>query len=70
MDKCPKCGGLSGFTRSTKCNGWWKEQCTWDGTVQETDLDSVKYMPKPKTVICADCFRRIVCDAEGGEGER
>lgn len=47
--------GSTLFIRSLRVSGWWKEVITGDGEVDETDLDSLKYGPQPKTVKCAEC---------------
>ena len=37
MKSCPKCGGVSGYTRSVKYIG--KEVRDWDGDQEDTQMD-------------------------------
>lgn len=46
------------FWESTRCNGWWECLIDSTGSVEETNLDKVKYGPNPKTVKCAECGKR------------
>ena len=68
-DRCPKCGGISGFTMNRKTGGWWKSYCTWDGIVEDTSLDDVIVSPYPKTVICDDCGKRVPNPLRTSEGD-
>lgn len=57
--KCPKCGGKGGFEINSYVSGWWKVLCWWNGEIDSTDLDGMKFPPMPKTVICLDCGKRV-----------
>lgn len=58
MDKCPKCGGTSGFY--TKGEYWHYYKC--DG-----EPDGADFVSEGKTAICLDCGRRTKLDLLFGE---
>lgn len=47
--------GSTLFERNLKVSGWWKELILGDGEIDDTNLESVRYGPQPKTVKCAEC---------------
>lgn len=61
MDKCPKCGGTSGFFYNEKVSGYIEKLSEWDGKIYNTNFDKLKYHypDRPKTGVCADCGKRI-----------
>jgi len=56
---CPKCGGKSGFIMNEYVCGWWETWYDWGGKIESTNLDKMKHQPFPKSVVCADCKKRI-----------
>lgn len=52
------CGGRL-FWKSHRVQGWWSELINESGRTQETDLSKLMHMSDPKTVICAECKKRV-----------
>jgi hypothetical protein len=56
--KCPKCGGVSGYTVSDRVNGWEKRQGEWSGYEEVIDTDQIRYTIS-RMVRCEDCGHRV-----------
>lgn len=60
MDKCPKCGGTSGYEVTLRVNGTMKDWHTWDGLrVERVDGEDGLHYHYPKTARCYGCNERI-----------
>ena len=54
MDRCPKCGGKSGYEEIYLCR--WHQMRDWNGEGWDYELDHLK---GNKNVVCLDCGKRI-----------
>ena len=61
MNKCPKCGGVSGFVTHDYFAGWAECISTWQGDGDYPAFsDKVIIRRLSKTVICIDCGIRVM----------
>ena len=55
---CQHCNGTTGVWLSIRLNGWASVSTTWDGEIENTEMDEVR-RTYPKTGRCQDCGRYV-----------